>query len=220
MPLMDGAAHVGEAVESVLAQSVGDVELIVVDSHSTDGGPQIVRRLAPGATVLDDDRRGPSAARNLGVEASNGAYLTFLDADDVLADGSFGVRLARLDEEPSIDAVFGRVEEFVSGDVSPAARRLLRRPYGPTAARLGGTMLIRRKAFQRVGAFDPRGEFIEWLARAVDAGLRLASIEPVVLHRRLHDANFGLGPRAAPERLIGALRSVLSRRSNEGRTDR
>src|SRR5438552_12991267 len=146
MPLYNGAAHVAEAVTSLLAQTGIDLELIVVDDGSTDEGPEIIRRIAPRTTILRRPQPGVATARNMGVEAAEGEYLAFLDADDVLPDRSLAVRLSRLEGDPSLGAVFGRMEEFVTigqgGSTAP-----VRSPVGPTDARLAPTMLIRRRAF-------------------------------------------------------------------------
>lgn len=85
IPLYNKAPHVKRAIDSVLSQSFGDFELIVVDDASTDGGDQIVnlyhderikvyRRFNPGP--------GGYAARNHGLKYASGVWVTFLDADD------------------------------------------------------------------------------------------------------------------------------------------
>ncbi|MCA1925390.1 MAG: glycosyltransferase [Thiobacillus sp.] len=86
MPCWNAAAFVDEAVQSVLAQTYPDVELIVVDDGSTDDSAARVAALAgaaPGKIVLlHQDRCGPYAARNLGLARASGNFIAFLDADD------------------------------------------------------------------------------------------------------------------------------------------
>jgi glycosyltransferase involved in cell wall biosynthesis len=214
IPLLDGATHVAEAVKSVLAQSWSDLELIVVDDGSRDRGPDIVHRLAPRATILTRSHTGVASARNLGVEAAEGEYLLFLDADDVLPEESVALRMSPLERDPTLAAVFGRMEEFVSvgSSVDPPVR--LRRPVGPTDARLAGTMLIRRGAFVELGGFDPRvgrWYFMAWLARFSASDLAWSQIPDVVLRRRLHATNTGLTLGTQAPELLGILRSALSR---------
>ncbi|HOF61747.1 MAG TPA: glycosyltransferase [Candidatus Latescibacteria bacterium] len=88
IPTYNGATRgfLAEAIESVLAQTYRNFELIIVDDGSTDG----TRALCEGylfdkrVHVVSQRNKGPAAARNLGIEASNGEFLCFLDDDDRL----------------------------------------------------------------------------------------------------------------------------------------
>lgn len=87
VPLYNKAPHIERAIRSVLAQSLGEWELIVIDDASTDDGPTIARRLLeaePRARMLSRGVRGPGgyAARNLGIRESRAEWVAFLDADD------------------------------------------------------------------------------------------------------------------------------------------
>jgi GT2 family glycosyltransferase len=76
-------------------------------------------------------------------------------------------------------------------------------------------MLIRRPAFDRVGLFDETlrvGEFIEWWARAQDAGLRVVTVPEVVLRRRIHATNTGIVRADSRVDYTRALRAALQRR--------
>lgn len=84
-PLYNGERFVGHTVESVLAQTYPDWELIVIDDGSTDGGAALVRRYAdkePRIRLLQQANRGCAAARNRGLSEAQGRYYCFLDADD------------------------------------------------------------------------------------------------------------------------------------------
>ena len=80
-------------------------------------------------------------------------------------------------------------------------------------------MLIRREAFDRVGPFAGwrLGEFVEWYARAVDAGLQLLMLPEVLLFRRVHDANTGVQLREERGEYARMLKAVLDRRRTEHR---
>src|SRR6266436_3460386 len=74
-----------ETLESVAAQSLDKLELIVVDDGSTDSTPDILRAFADRRLiVLRQDNRGVSAARNAGLALARAPYIFFLDADDIL----------------------------------------------------------------------------------------------------------------------------------------
>jgi glycosyltransferase involved in cell wall biosynthesis len=84
IPVRNGEAYVGDAVESVLAQEDAPAELIVVDDGSTDGTPELLAHFAGRITVDHLEGRGVSAARNRGIALAQGELLVFLDADDLI----------------------------------------------------------------------------------------------------------------------------------------
>jgi glycosyltransferase involved in cell wall biosynthesis len=78
------ARYVAGAIESALAQTHPDVEVVVVNDGSTDGSLEVIRRYEPRVQVIDQPNRGHIAAYNRGFEASHGDVIVLLDADDVL----------------------------------------------------------------------------------------------------------------------------------------
>lgn len=83
MPTYNRAAFLPETLESVFAQRFADYELIVVDDGSSDGTPALLARYGERLRVLRQARRGPGAARNLGLAQARGEYVIFLDSDDL-----------------------------------------------------------------------------------------------------------------------------------------
>lgn len=83
IPLYNKAAYVAAAVESVLTQTYQEVEVIVVDDGSSDGGQAVVEGLRdPRVRLLRQPNGGVSKARNTGIDAAKGELVVFLDADD------------------------------------------------------------------------------------------------------------------------------------------
>lgn len=173
----------GDALESIAAQDVPGLEVIVVDDRSTDDTIAVATQ--KGAQVLSSGGIGAGAARNTGVLASSGGILGFLDADDLWPRDSLRRRLGALEGN---DAAYGAVEEIVDADLDGAKHA----PRAIRPARLIGAMLITRRAWDLVGPMNEMltaGEFIDWVARFDAAGLRAAKVNDVVLQRRLHAAN-------------------------------
>jgi hypothetical protein len=83
MPVYNGATTVSEAIDSALAQSFRDLEMIVVNDGSTDATAEVLRRYDGRIRIIDRLNGGIAAARNTGAAASTGEYLAFLDCDDV-----------------------------------------------------------------------------------------------------------------------------------------
>ena len=84
IPLYNGAAFIAEALDSVIAQTLQPMEVIVVDDGSTDDGAAIVARYEKTAdvTLLRKPNGGQSSARNLGISHASGALIALLDQDD------------------------------------------------------------------------------------------------------------------------------------------
>ncbi|MPZ48109.1 MAG: glycosyltransferase [Dehalococcoidia bacterium] len=211
IPAYNGERFLRAAIESVLRQEGVSLEVIVIDDGSTDGSGDVARSFGPPVVCLRQENGGLGAARNAGVLAARGQYLASLDADDLWTEGKLAIQIERLLSEPGLDCVFGLVEHFEEEDV--AGRFEVN--VGRTASGLSaGTMLIRRQAFLRVGLFssDRRmGEFIDWFARAQDAGLRHEVMQQVMLRRRVHGDNITLkAPHGAD--YLHVLKAALDRR--------
>lgn len=91
-----------EAVESVLAQSFRDFELIVVDDGSSDGTAAKLEALGRDVRIIVQSRRGVSAARNEGAREARGRYLAFLDSDDLWLPEKLAVQYAFMGAHPEI----------------------------------------------------------------------------------------------------------------------
>ena len=83
IPVFNGTRFIAEALDSILAQSLPVAEIIVVDDGSTDDLSGALYPYTRYIRVVKQQNQGPAAARNLGIRASTGNYLAFLDADDL-----------------------------------------------------------------------------------------------------------------------------------------
>lgn len=116
IPLYQKAAYIGRALESVLAQSHADFELIVVDDGSTDGGAEVVRSCAdPRVRLLSQANCGASAARNRGVGEATSELIAFLDADDEWEPDFLETVISLYDRYPQA-SVFGTAWRLVYAD--------------------------------------------------------------------------------------------------------
>lgn len=89
VPAYNCTAWIGECLDSVLRQLPENCELIVVDDGSNDGTQNLLATFEgrhPNLKIIYNQHRGPSGARNTGIEAAGGEYLSFLDCDDCLRE--------------------------------------------------------------------------------------------------------------------------------------
>lgn len=194
VPVYNGERHLQAALTSLLEQTEPPLEIIVVDDGSTDASAEVAARLGAPIQVVTTAHAGIAPARNVGIRATRGDVVGFLDADDLWTPEALHRLRARLSSDNGLDLVFGGVRQFLSPELAPAEAERLLVPEGLEPGYLVGGGLIRRRALDRVGAFREdlhTGEFIDWMARAREQGIREALIEDHVLWRRVHGANHG-----------------------------
>jgi glycosyltransferase involved in cell wall biosynthesis len=108
--------YVSETICSVLAQTMPDWDLIVVENGSNDNGPAIIQGFSDARIrLVVSPKHGPGAARNVGLGLVTGDWVLFLDADDLLAPDYLEERLGLLEHHPQADLLAGCWEEFVDG---------------------------------------------------------------------------------------------------------
>ncbi len=113
IPCRNGAAWLAEALESCLAQTWSDVQIIVVDNGSTDRSLEVAKSYqSRGVTVLQCTRASAAAARNLALAQAHGDFIQFLDADDVLDRDKIRVQVERLAAAPPASLASGAWTRF------------------------------------------------------------------------------------------------------------
>jgi len=187
-------AYIVEAIESVLGQTLPPSEVIVIDDGSTDGTSGILARFGDRITALTQTNSGQAVAVNKGLAMARGELIGFCDADDLWTSRKLEMQLALLERNSDVEAVFGKVQQFVSPEVPEDQRERLRPAVEIMPGELKQCMLIRRAALDRAGPFDetlPATFFIAWLGRAKQGGLTSAHVDDIVVRRRLHLGNGG-----------------------------
>ena len=101
------AKFLPETIDSILAQSFQDFELIVVDDGSSDNTRQVVEHYGARVRYLQQPNRGPSAARNLGVEHAKAPWIAFQDSDDLSLPDHLDSLYRYVQEVPGCGMVFG-----------------------------------------------------------------------------------------------------------------
>ena len=192
IPCFNQGRFLDAAVDSVLAQSVDDVEIIVVNDGTTDPATTDLLRdyRRPKTRVLTTPNRGVAAARNAGIAVASGRYLCALDADDLVAPRYFEKAVALLNADPALAFVSSWLETF--GDESWIWKQercdlpaLLRECTVCTAA------LVRVAVVRSVGGYDERmpiqgyEDWDLWL-RIVEAGFAGTIVPEVLFRYRRH----------------------------------
>ena len=216
VPVFNGERYLAEALESIVGQTRPPEEIIVVDDGSTDRTAEVARRFP--VRLLRQANAGAAAARNAGAEAANADLLAFLDHDDLWVADKLERQMAALAADPALDMVFGHVEQFFCPSLT-AEQRAHYQLTPPMPAYTSPARLIRRASFAKVGPYaigNRLGEVLEWHARAVDAGLRLAMLPGIVYRRRIHASNMGITRSQDRSDYAHVLKQILDRRRRDG----
>lgn len=199
MPCCNAASFVAEAITSVMDQTYGNVELVVVDDGSVDGSRDVVGRLKAEhdwrITLLHADRIGPYPARNLGLTRARGSYVAFLDADDWWVPDCLQ-KLERTLDGYDAEIVYCGWQNVGHGITSapyvppayeeddPVAQFLRTCPWPIHAA------LLRRELVNRLGGFSTRRyssmDYDFWL-RALALTRHMKRVPEVLAYYRWHD---------------------------------
>lgn len=213
------AGYLEEAIASVRAQDYGSIEIIVVDDGSTDATREVVAVFGTACRYRFQRNMGVSAARNSGVAMARGAFLAFLDDDDLWVPEKTREQMQALDSEPALDVVYGMAEQFISPELAVESRARFARTAGRVLpAPIACSMLVRRAAFERVGPFDERlriGVEMDWQARALDVGLQARLLERTVYRRRLHEGNMNVVDTEDQTERLRVVRDVIARRRRQ-----
>ena len=195
MPVRDSLASVPAAVGSLLGQSMGDWELVVVDDGSTDGTGEWLEALANGESrvrVVRTGALGIVSALRTGCELARGRYVARMDADDVMAVDRLEKQLGLLEARPEVGLVsclvgyggegagYAAHVDWINGLVESETMALRRFVEAPVAH---PSVMFRRELLERMGGYR-EGRFPEdyelWL-RWMEAGVRFAKVSEVLL---------------------------------------
>jgi glycosyltransferase involved in cell wall biosynthesis len=196
VPAYNAAAHLAETLDSVLAQTHRELDVIVVDDGSTDATPRVAARY-PHVRYVRQDNRGVSAARNHGFRLARGEYVAFLDADDVWSPHMIAAQLDIFRRYPESGFVAADGIQFddrgtvgstlLWGEAAGAVRKS---STGVASGRFHhaainnnpittvGQVLLPRRVLEAVGLFRERpNESEDW-----DLWLRIVARYPVTFH--------------------------------------
>ncbi len=200
IPTYNRCDVISRAIESVLTQTFGDYELVIVDDGSTDGSLDLIRRYSNEEKrvryVAHDQNRGPSAARNTGIKAANGSYISFLDSDDKLKPEFLERSVSELERRPdNYAASYVSIEQYEDGKLvgmfesEPtifSSNNVQSRHLDAGKWQMGG-VTCRRSALTDIGLLDERFDYLEdadyWI-RLLRSHRCVGIDEPLYEHHR------------------------------------
>ncbi|MEM7208149.1 MAG: glycosyltransferase [Pseudomonadota bacterium] len=201
MPVRDGGEFLHEAVQSILTQTFGDFEFLIVDDHSSDGE---LERLPNDSRlkILTCEKRGIVPALNLGIAHARGEYIARMDADDIAHAHRLQTQVEYLDARPHIGIAGAQVRLFGNNDISEGYRRYerwinnltdpadIRRSIFIESPLPHPTAMLRRSVCAALNGYrdTPWPEDYDLWLRAYQSDIAMGKPEGVLLHWRDSDS--------------------------------
>ncbi len=161
IPLYNAAEVIAETIQSVLAQTWTDREILVIDDGSTDGSAEVAKSFGDRVRYYAFENGGVAKARNRGIALARGRYIALLDHDDLWAPSKLARQVAVLEARPDVGLVLTGVAHL-ERDGSPRHKfptgpssefyQLFVKGFGPTPS----VAMIRRSVLAQAGGFDER----------------------------------------------------------------
>jgi glycosyltransferase involved in cell wall biosynthesis len=161
MPVYNDERFVGRSIESILAQTLGDLELIVVNDGSTDGTATVLERYTdPRLRIVHQPNAGIAGSLNAAIDRSVAPYVARMDSDDIAVPERLARQVAYLDAHPECGMV-GSCCDLMNDDGVPVGQTLV--PLDDAAIRrrmimgnpfIHSSVVLRRDVFETVGRYE------------------------------------------------------------------
>jgi glycosyltransferase involved in cell wall biosynthesis len=219
VPVYNGARFLGEALDSILAQTMPPAEIIVIDDGSTDDSAATAERYASRIRYVRQQNAGPAAARNHGLRVAGADWLCFLDADDIWHREKLERQARALEANSQSGICLAHVQNFWVEELAHERERLKDHPFSkPVPGYVCQAMLTRRSVFDAIGPFDENlrmGEDTDWFVRARGAGVQHEILAETLVYRRIHGQNISFQIHNSQEARAALLENVIKNRKQQ-----
>lgn len=210
IPAFNADRFLAETIDSVLAQTVPPGRIIIADDGSTDGTRRVAEGFGDRVVYLHQPNTGPGAATTLGLRAVTTPFAATVDSDDLWQPQKAERQLALLDADPSLAAVFCPLLQFTEDPGDPR-NGVIGDGWSRTS------IMMRTSLFHATGPLVDQpgrlGEFIDWVARAREAGARFFMMEEPLARRRIRPDSLSAGRNPERDRgYVHAARLAILRR--------
>ncbi len=196
IPTYNASKFIKEAVDSALAQTYKDIEIIIIDDGSIDDTKKVLEGYLPKIKYFYQSNKGLSAARNVGIKIAKGDCIALLDADDIFLPNKIEEQIKFLEENPDCDVCYCDLYHFWDEE----SEKLLKLNYKYYSGDdvLPGlleksfiaplTVVIRKSVFDRFGYFDEnlkRSEDLDFWFRLAYGGAKICFLLKILAKLRM-----------------------------------
>lgn len=185
----------GDALNSVAAQTHPDIEHVIQDGGSTDGTLDLIReKMRAGVSLVSEPDGGIYDAINKGIARCTGDVIGLMHSDDFFASDRILESVAQAMEDPAVEGVYGDLDYVAEADTSRVIRKWRSGEYTMRAVRHGWmpphpTLYLRREVYERWGLYDTSfriaADYDAMLRYMVKGGVRLAYVPEVFVKMRV-----------------------------------
>lgn len=217
IPVFNTGKYLKEAIDSVFFQTYKNFEIICINDCSTDNSLKILSLYKDKITIINNDvNMGASYSRNVGIKASLGDFIAFLDADDLWDKSKLEKQMTFFKEDKDLDICFTLMKSFISPDLSQDSKNLKYCPKENQPAHIPSSCIIKKSSFLKVGFLDEKyknADFVDWLNRAKENKLKILTIDEVLISRRIHETNISISNKSiVHSEYIKTIRESLKRK--------
>lgn len=193
MPAYNAAAYLEEAVKSILEQSYGNFEFIIIDDGSADRTREILEHFTDPRIklIFNEKNEGNYPARNKGCRLAVGKYIAVMDADDIADPDRLAVQVRFMEENPEVGVVGSayKLSDRNTTIVEPVKWEEIRYVLMKTFCMLHPTLLIRKRDMEAIGFYKTESLYAEDYDLVLRMALKckVVNLPDVLLTRRLHD---------------------------------
>ena len=229
MPVYNGEKYLRKSIESVLNQSFGDFEFIIINDGSTDDSSRILneyQKVDKRIKLIERENKGLIYSLNEGINKSSTELIARMDADDICHLDRFKLQIDYMVQSPEIVALGTLVElidadgDVISGFTTKSKHEEIDQQHihGAGGAIIHPSVIMRKKALEKVGGYDmncPNAEDIDLWLKLAEVG-RLANLSEVLLKYRQHVESIGYKQRSSQiNSTINAVAAACQRRGSK-----
>ncbi len=218
----NAANYIDETIDSVLAQSMTEYELIIVNDGSTDHTAKIVKSYSdPRIVLLEQENGGPAAARNTAIQHASGRYLAILDSDDLWMPNYLESMLAIFKADEKIDFAFPNAEFFGDPswngkkfmDTNPSTLPITLDKLLSNECNVFISSMFKREIIAKVGEFDTKlkgSEDLDLWLRICQSGNQMTFTAEVLAKYRKRPDSLSSGSENFYRNVIAAIVKLQS----------
>ncbi|MBR8831082.1 MAG: hypothetical protein N5P05_003789 [Chroococcopsis gigantea SAG 12.99] len=208
--------YLRDAIDSIIAQTYANYEIILVDGQSTDSTASIAQSY-PGVRYIYQNTLGLAQARNLGLQNARGEWIAFLDSDDRWTPNKLTLQANALQNYPSLQYVTAHLQ--LVSDAATSLRNGYRERdlEAPKWGRTPGVLLARRSLFEQVGYFATELRIagdLEWFARVQESRIPTLTLPDVLLYKRVRPDSLSSRSGANRQEIMAVLRRSIARKKD------
>ncbi|MEM1120158.1 MAG: glycosyltransferase [Bacteroidota bacterium] len=221
LAVKNGEKYLHRAIKSILDQTYKNIEIILIDGHSTDDTKAIAQKCAPDVRYILQANTGIANAYNLGIKKAKGTFITFIGHDDWWEADKIASQIHAFTHNPNVQYVVGRARYRMEGD-QPRPTSYKQAIFdNPPMAYMPETLMARKSLFEEVGYFNsafPIAEDIEWFLQLREQAIPYIALDKVLVHKHIHGENASLQPDLSRQLVLKMMRNSLRRKRAAAQT--